>query len=854
MSAILQFISSVPLWLLLSAAGGVVLILLIILISVVLRHRRFKRELESALSSGEQFQRQFSPIYIRSRSKILIDIARRQGGAGSIRLSGLDKIWIDDFIQHRREKVLKRILEFIPEDGMFRAMQASIQKPGLVKLITEAISQHGMRMFARSCTGEEFDGKANLELLRNFIDEIREIAGDPEWRARYFAVVVLLEDGSDRSLRPVLDAFEDSHPLIRKTVIGSINESRVEDLYQRLESSLIHDASYEVRSAAWDRIQRDYRDRYHVEVDKLSTTEAYRMLDFLDSGRDDHLNLAIDLLGKDNLELRHPAAVFLQQTGWLLNCLNEAEMSDQQDLNRRLKLLSKAAEVQVSDFLVHTATRPASLFLALKLLEKHGNRELIPPLVERAFNHYNGNEMEIWQQAVRLLNLRKSDAGNALLIKELDRHRYNPRKAGFILDELKVNDDLSVAQLLLNLLVDHRFDQRESLIKALSGFQISAIIPDLKKILRSGRDGYSHGIRITALRVIASYRLPYLVQMILEQLPTLPLDEARDFARILQGYSGADFSSRVDDLLAQPDGKIRAAVIASVPLDEKKRIIKEIRAALKDAEPEVRISAVWALIEVEETRTINQSLDLLRDPVSRVREAAARAIGTYGSDSSIQEMFKIITDENEVLSVKKAGVAGLGASESPKGVELLVNLLGETANEDELMKDIQGAIAWIKNRNRIQLLLEHMKDAEAELRDRIVQIFVIFGEDAEGAIRELLEEDIASLKPYLIEILDETGYIEAMIRQLSNRDPRVRRSAADFLARVGSLSSFRGIVLAARDPDEDVRVQVTRALEYLNSSEGNELLSKLREDPDRRVRKYTAWAMQRIQAKGIDDT
>jgi HEAT repeat protein len=853
MPDLIQLFNRIPLWVLITVGAAVVLILLLWLVISLVRNLRFRRELEEALATGEMFSRKFSALYIRSRSRILIRLAREQETSKPVVLSGLGRIWLDDFVQHPRERTLRYLLEFIPEQSLFTALQAAISKPGMVKLVVDKVVESGMRLFARSCTGEDFDGRANLEILRDFVDEIREIAGDPEWRARFFAIKVLLQDGSERSLRPVLDAFEDSHPLIRKTVISEIDPGKVDFLYKRLQNSLIHDAAFEVRAAAWQRIQREFLDQYHVELDSLNTTEAYHVLDFLDAGRDDHVNLAISLLDKDNLELRHPAAVFLQQTGWLLNTLNDADLADRVDLDRRLRLLGKAAEVQVCDFLLHTATKPASLLLALKLMESYGDRSLIPPLVERAFNQFNGSESEVWEQAVRLLNLRQSDSGNALYIKELDRHRYNQRKSAFMLSELQITDDKQVAELLMNLLMDQRFESREELVQALSRFRIAMILPDLKQILRSGRGEYSHGIRITALRVIASYQLPYLIQMILEQLPTLPLEEARDFAQLLQSYSGSDFSSRVDDLLSQPDGKIRAAVIASVPLDEKKRIIKEIRAAIKDAEPEVRIAAVWALIEVEETRTINQSLDLLRDPVSRVREAAARAIGTYGSDSSVEDMFKVITDKNEVESVKQAGIAGLGASDSAKAVELLVNLLGDADDEDELLKDIQLAIAWKKDAKRIRLLLEHMKDAEADLRDRIVAIFVIVGEEAEPAIRELLEQDIASLKPYLIEILEKTGYIETMIRQLSNRDPRIRRSAADFLAKVGSLSSFRGIVLAARDPDDDVRVQVTKALEYLNTKEGNELLEKLKSDPDRRVRKYTSWALQRINAKGIQD-
>ena len=68
---------------------------------------------------------------------------------------------------------------------------------------------------------------------------------------------------------------------------------------------------------------------------------------------------------------------------------------------------------------------------------------------------------------------------------------------------------------------------------------------------------------------------------------------------------------------------------------------------------------------------------------------------------------------------------------------------------------------------------------------------------------------------------------------------------------VGSVPAFRGIVLAARDPDPEVRVAVTRALERLAGPEGATLLAELEADPNPRVRKYVLWAMERVKAKNL---
>ena len=127
------------------------------------------------------------------------------------------------------------------------------------------------------------------------------------------------------------------------------------------------------------------------------------------------------------------------------------------------------------------------------------------------------------------------------------------------------------------------------------------------------------------------------------------------------------------------------------------------------------------------------------------------------------------------------------------------------------------------------------------------------GEHCERAVRQLLRDDIASLREILAEILLRTGFIESTVLKLRHKKPVIRKEAAALLALIHTKEAFKGVVLAARDPDPDVRVEVLRALEKLNSPEGSELLKELKEDPDRRVRKYTLWALERLEAKNLSE-
>ncbi|MCK5671769.1 MAG: HEAT repeat domain-containing protein, partial [Spirochaetales bacterium] len=259
---------------------------------------------------------------------------------------------------------------------------------------------------------------------------------------------------------------------------------------------------------------------------------------------------------------------------------------------------------------------------------------------------------------------------------------------------------------------------------------------------------------------------------------------------------------------------------------------------------------IWALSDYEETKMLNQSFDMLRDPVERVRIAAAETLGKFANPDKLKIFSELLRDENEVLEVKKSAIEGLSRSDQNKAVDILVELI----DENEILEDTAILALSVKpSKKTITRIIENMKDSSPVLRDKMMKIFKLMGESGEEALKKLLAEDIASLKDSITGILETTGYVEHVIRKLSHRDPRIRRSAAEFLSILGTKSAFRGIVLAARDPDQEVRVKVTRALEKLSSKSGEKILEALKNDPDKRVRKFTLWAMARTKAKRIED-
>ncbi len=840
------------------AAGGVAALILLMVVLVMAGKARFARRVRKYLAIPGTKERAdyFTDEELLRRTRLIEKLTGKHGEV-LIHLLGIDRLWTDRLSGQARRSDFRRVLKYAPEYGLFTCFLAALKNVGLRSILRNYLADNSdflvLRRLALSGRGEEFSGVPARDFFAERLDEIREMTGDPEWPSRYFAVKILLHDNDERSVRALWDGFADPHPLVRRTVAIELRTDERRRLYDQLIGLFLDDPVFEVRFAARERIRADFADLYTFDASKLSAEQALHTVELLDPKSTVDENAAVELLSGDNLELRLSSARFLVRCGTLDRLFLQADLGDREGLERTLRILTNAAGVNVITFLsaVRKNPTPGSLYIAARLLQQHGTADLLVETSERVFrlqSDVTPNYVELYRETVQALSLRGSDEALRLLQREIVRRRATPELLRIALLGVPHGRDHVFATTLLDALKDSAIPERDAIREALRKLDTGTILPETLRIITEGRQRHEHSVRIDALKLLGELNLPYALQDILEHLPILPLEEARKFTHMLQQYQPAELERKVSALLESVDGSIRAAVIAALPATGKKTFLPQIKQALLDADPDVRIAATWALVDYQETRALAQAAEMLRDPVPRVRASVARALGTAGTTASLDALKNSVTDENEMTVVKLAAIEGLGASKENEAVDILVWLL---ENDDERRSDALAALSGKTDNRSIARLVEQFKDAAPELRNHITTAFRMMGEESEHAIRGVLDEDILSLKPYLAEILEATGYVESRIRMLNHRDPKVRRAAALFLSNVGSKAAFRGIVMAARDPDNEVRVQVTKALERLATKEGSEILHALEEDPDRRIRKYTHWALERIKAKSL---
>ncbi|OQY32308.1 MAG: hypothetical protein B6241_11395 [Spirochaetaceae bacterium 4572_59] len=854
-------------------AAALVIAGLSVLHFLVFRRKKiFQKLLKEAAESRSSIQllEKYSFEYLCRKSRGITEISRTSD-FNLPDLLHLGTFWIDQFSRSGSMQNLDWILEFIPETGLFTVFEKALNNKKvadrLVLYINESKDLLILRKIALSSRGKDFDGDKAMVLFQDRMDEIREMTGDPEWAARYFAIKILLHDGDPRSDRSVWESLDDSHALVRATVVREIDkDAKPYDakeistsgsfLFDDMKSHLLNDPSLEVRKASKERIMKDFHSFYSWKNENFKTEQSLHILQLLEKDSEEDRDFAMKNLETDNLELRQSAAIFLQNCGILSRLFKESHLSDQKGLERNFTLLKHAEDVNVTRFLydVEKVDNPGTLLIASRLLKGITNQKALLALAIKVFKlsqdqKKDADFIEIYRNTLECISLHGNDDALILLIEEMDSVKGDSVLMAGALQWIPERSSFIALPQLEIYLKDQDFELKDDLRAALLKMPQPEVLEIVLDIINKGRTAYSHPVRIQALKILGEMKKEYCLQTILENLSILPLEEGKEFAKMLSSsYAEKLFDERVEAILNSVDAQSRASLIVCLPATEKKTFLKKIQEGLADANPEVRIACIWALVDYKDTKQLNKSAAMLRDPVENVRLEAAKALGSFGSDAVLQKLDLQLNDENEVISVKRAAIIGLSRSVNPKSVEILVQKIDK---DGELKFECIEGLSKKRDKKCLTILVEQFKDAGPQLRDDISRSVEMMGIDGERLMVELLKEDIPSLYHYIADVLESSGYVESNIRKLKHRDPRVRKEAADFLSAVRTKAAFRGIVLAARDPNQEVRISVSKALEALNTAEGTAILKELEQDPDRKVRKYTLWALERIKTKGL---
>ncbi len=213
---------------------------------------------------------------------------------------------------------------------------------------------------------------------------------------------------------------------------------------------------------------------------------------------------------------------------------------------------------------------------------------------------------------------------------------------------------------------------------------------------------------------------------------------------------------------------------------------------LEDDDPRVRRYAAWALGELESDRAVMPLIQSLEDADSDVRLVAAWALGEIKDDIAVYPLIELLDDDDP--SVREMAVLALGEIEHHAAVQPLTEAL---RREERLREPVIWALGEI--------------DTDDAIRARNVA-FADWGRGSWG------NDQVWTGRLGSREARSMGNDLGALTAALQDDDPRMRRSAAEWLGIRGDERAVEPLLDALRDPQPAVRAMAIWALDEINPS------------------------------------
>jgi HEAT repeat protein len=256
--------------------------------------------------------------------------------------------------------------------------------------------------------------------------------------------------------------------------------------------------------------------------------------------------------------------------------------------------------------------------------------------------------------------------------------------------------------------------------------------------------------------------------------------------------------------------------------------LRDLGAALRAEDPELRAAAAWALGEGGYEGAAAELARAIEDGAPAVRRRAARALGRLGDRSGIPALLGALDDGDTAVRWEAARALHALGLQPGEGVDVLA---AAVASQDDY---VRAFATWT---------LGEMGPAAREAVPALAAAMA--GEDSGG--RSGPATALARIGAAAAEA------VPALVRELAHTRPERRWRAARTLGRLGAGAGAAVSALAAglSDPEPEVRQQCARALGRIGAAAHPAvpaLVASL-EDGDQRVRDAALEALSRIPGR-----
>ncbi|MDC7233094.1 MAG: hypothetical protein PQJ58_07665 [Spirochaetales bacterium] len=707
-------------------------------------------------------------------------------------------------------------------------------------------SEDRLKWIVREFSGMKYDDTDApwKKLLLNYEQDIRILSMHRDDALRRQGCSVLLYSLNEDSRRQLWDMFSDSCAAIRILMLERFQSADRHRLYNTLFRIYLNDPVRTVRTAAYRRIKKDFSDLYSINPDALNFEEKVHCLELLNTRSSHDHNIALEMMKDSRKAVVLSAALYLEKAGSLDKLLRKSTLRDREDLERRIRLLQKAADHQVLSFLEkkENLQKRGALFTALSLYESGCTSPLFSWTMEQIFS-LPGNSpvnIEMRERALQTVCSRK-DPETLFLIRDLlkdGRSSILP----YLLEHLPVEGGLIYYPELKNHLQNKDFPFTNSLIKAFSTLPPALCLSELNQIVRS--DALDMAVRGRALIILSRFCEDSCILFILENLHLLNTKEMKILSESVRQWNRESLNAEISILFAQYDASLHQRVIALLAASGNRDFIDEIEEKLLSPQAASRTAALKALMELNHTASLMKMKGLLYDPEPSVRAVCASVLIDWDKEDCFQEIESTLQNTEELEEIHKVILDAVKQSSNVRLIPITARLYREGGMLNDYITETLKDKSSFED---IRVLLPLYEKAGAFSRTCLQNLIRLMKEKGESVLLSMLSQDMFSHA--VRDILKATGFTDRMIAQSSSPLYRKRKSAVEALCLIATEEACRALLTSARDISSTIRALSLQALIRAEEKEG--MISRFSNHENRKIRRLAAWAASRKEKAGI---
>ena len=692
---------------------------------------------------------------------------------------------------------------------------------------------------------------------------------------RYWAVRILGASTDTENTDPLIAALQDRSEKVRAEAARSLGRLKARSAIHALTETLLRDPLAPVREEA-ARALGEIGDEQALEALKQALGELpYEVragaLTAMEKMGDEAVPLFLQALDEDDERTRTQAATALERSGYVGTLIERLGVESGADSAPSFLVLLKVAKTGVVESLIQALSLP-DLQVRVRICQLLGevrSESAVDALTEVAVKD---PEWAVRARALEALIRIGDERTRELWLDRLRDEEENVRECILesmselpptvlepMLPELlpKLHDpNLKIRKLMVGLvgsvrseqveralvesLKDSAPDVRAAAASALGRFSEKDTVQALEKCLEDPESL----VRGSAVRALGEIKDSTSIPALAHAFENADDSYRDDIARALAAMKRNDLLALTDLLMGLRAGEARSGVALALGLKGDPRAVGLLKAFLMDEDPLVRASAARALGELGSPETGAFLLPYLEDPDPRVRAATVASLGRCQDPELANALVPLLDDPDVAVGLQAA--LAIGQLGHPTGITHIQRFHARVSDPIPQAAAAIG-LALLGDQTGLETILEGLQDprlapplrdlTRAFTKETQERFFAVLTLDSRLFWLEDPQEFRSQVVEHYAALLQSDRQPSARVRAMqalalfgerrctpiletslkSDPNATVRAQALASLGRFLELSELLDrLVLAIRDPADEVRLQAARTLDGLN--------------------------------------